>query len=1190
MCWDDRRRKHAGMSHQDILDKMRSDKKFKDAQVRSRRDRVQQARKPGMEGVDASTHVASEAGAFRQEYDQGHFYDLADYLAIHFSGRKFTSMKEKIEAVESTDNIVVIDPSGNHGVNVSTLPSRAKYKWKAGTEESFKRVCLDELDDSTEAGQFLESAICNSSLQQQQVFPDSVADPIPMLAPLLFPAAHSVSGGDEDEEDGNVDEDVESESAKSVALDDGWRDGGNHEGSQSEAAAPEVEGRLSAANLAALHAPTKANVPSSQGHSPGPKGSPRSNGESTARALAPLVSSFAQRLNRGRSTRALVVPRARPQSLNSSGPSELQLDTMLESGSVSGAGDPAQGKSRRRGVFTLEEAQEAYEEYINDFTADNMYAAKIKLREANAAVDRLRRIGNKVACMMGNAAADLAGKMVAFADVIKPLYDLMDFVRSRPEQCLLRLKPDQIVMFKGFPDQLKQQMLSHISLSILGKLPNSSTKPDDFSLSMHFIRGNSSSPARANAEAKQDTAEIRNISLALMEASGFEVTQNHLLVVQLEALLRVSKADFIKVIRRIRSEGLAPTFDDHNSGAASWHAQSWVDISAISFMGYILESQEPGYKKSRIWFSTMSYMRDSKPNVSVRLKTFRGAKKASGDGDIGRYCWAALDKSTHIVGFSNELKAQNAAALWTQMKTEHALPLDDDMSVAQVKQSFIDAYESDKVGKTLQLAEAIAEVGTEFAELNEAETAINLAMSRYWEVLSQECNESLIDGIKAYLTGDQSDTSFLLRFHTVLELVRQYDSVTLELDPKRPSSVAISELRERLQVATEAFDLSLRICLDQFENMSLWKQIWSKHVKVQNTRPNSDFVLKDEKVQEVLTLLREVSVINLIQSFFDHNLEIGHSPSHALVVNALKLRGELPESIGKVLDRASCMDRIRGILSDAAVGRTSGPCGVTAVRSEAASVLKGFESIEGVESSTKMLDTIWTEAYDNWVHTARFEDFPELHEKFQAVYEALQKGDITGHEWLEKKTETDSTTEAEIQRYQECLLRALPVKSAAGAMAPHLINDSVADEVDKIHKDSTAIVKVSRQVELALAAICMANICLMKPRPKDFDKQLEGAQFFASTVCKVKHAQLPKFVQTLITAESEAALQSVASKLLKSGIGVTRFKAEAMPITPSTAAGNPASSSSPSGVSVPAATDESQPESEPGSLKKRKLA
>ena len=43
----------------------------------------------------------------------------------------------------------------------------AAYKWKSGVEQSFKRVAIDDLDDSKEAGHFLDQSIANSSLAQK---------------------------------------------------------------------------------------------------------------------------------------------------------------------------------------------------------------------------------------------------------------------------------------------------------------------------------------------------------------------------------------------------------------------------------------------------------------------------------------------------------------------------------------------------------------------------------------------------------------------------------------------------------------------------------------------------------------------------------------------------------------------------------------------------------------------------------------------------------------------------------------------------------------------------------------------------------------------------------------------------------------------------------------------------------------
>ena len=1161
VCWDDRRRKNPGKSQAWVNEKMKTDKKFKDKQTSSRAERVRNARKPGMEGVDASTRVVSQQGAFRENFDEGHFYNLDDYLSLHFAGIGFSSFKAKVKAVESNNEVVVQDKQGTYGVNVSLLPAKAAYKWKSGTAESFKKVCADDLDDATEADQFLDQSVDNSGLQ------DSVVDSRNLG---VGDDEESASQGDLTRGDDFV---CESEADATEEL-------------QSVQSELELEKAVCRTHHQ-LQSPDTRSVRSTgllrgsplSSRNPSPRSAqPRAPSPSESQhPPLPRSSTFRRRLNASRlaAPRAVSVNSSQSAAASYRTPCEVPLDQSqgLESGDA--AEPDTQKKGRRKAVQTLDEAQEAYDEYLTDFTALNFYESKYKLRDVNAAVDRLRKIGNKVACMQGDEAADLAGKLVAFADTIKPLYDIMDFVRTKPFDFLRKLKPDQVSTFKALPGPgpLMQQLMSNIALSVLPRLPNSSTKADDILDAMEFV-------SRHKHAQSQDGDRVHLALVSEVDQDGFERAQSHLLVVLLEAMMKLPKIEYVKVMRRLRSEGLAPTLDDHESGSAAWTKQAWIDISACSFMGYILESEEADYKKSRIFFSTMARFQTIKADVSVRLKTFRGAKKSSGDGDVGRYCWNALEKTqSHAAEGAASSQAQEAAALWAKIKEDNVLPLEDDMTIPEAKQVFIAAYEASHDDKPLKLAQLIAQVGTDLAELGEAEAALQLGMSRYWDVLSEECDDEFINGFKVAMAGDND--KYIFRFQTVVEIVRLYDTVTVELDPHRQSSVAISELRERLLVANEALDLSLQVVLDPVENLNLWSNIWVKHMKVQNTRPNADFVLKDERVQALLTSLREVTVVTLIQSFLQRNLELGCNPSNVLVSHAQKKRGQLPESLGPIFDRASCINRIERLIQDKSIGRVSGPCEVTALKSDANSVLKGFEKSPGVQEVLMSLDSIWLEAYNNWVTTARFDDFDDLHTKFQGVYEALKSGDITGHDWLEM--DTDGTEwETDIRRYQDILLRSLPVKAAAGAMAQHLMDESVGAEVDQILKDSTNVVSKARQIELALASIAMANTILMKPRHTDFSKQYAISLGFVTNSCKCKPAQLPKYVQTLMKAETEA-IDSKDSK-----------KPKQQPATPSTAAGpsSAAGSSSASDAAspkTPAAAAEAELEP-PTRGKRRKLA
>ena len=110
-CWDDRRRVNKGMSQAEVNDKLKSDKKFKDKHTGSRAERVQGARKPGQDRLEATT-VVGEEGAFRQEFDEGLFYTIDNWLALHASGRPFSGMRAKVEYVESQGERVVKDPRG----------------------------------------------------------------------------------------------------------------------------------------------------------------------------------------------------------------------------------------------------------------------------------------------------------------------------------------------------------------------------------------------------------------------------------------------------------------------------------------------------------------------------------------------------------------------------------------------------------------------------------------------------------------------------------------------------------------------------------------------------------------------------------------------------------------------------------------------------------------------------------------------------------------------------------------------------------------------------------------------------------------------------------------------------------------------------------------------------------------------
>ena len=129
-------------------------------------------------------------------------------------------------------------------------------------------------------------------------------------------------------------------------------------------------------------------------------------------------------------------------------------------------------------------------------------------------------------------------------------------------------------------------------LAQLYKFPNSTTKPDDAVAMMHFLSGH-----------KFGKSENR-ITLLALDKQQAQKTQAHLVTVVLEACFKLTKVEFIKVMRALRSEGLAPSLENHSTEAwmtlsRSSQTQAGIDMRACSRMAYLLETDDVNYKRNR---------------------------------------------------------------------------------------------------------------------------------------------------------------------------------------------------------------------------------------------------------------------------------------------------------------------------------------------------------------------------------------------------------------------------------------------------------------------------------------------------------------------------------------------------------------------------------------------------------------
>ena len=83
---------------------------------------------------------------------EGYFYKLDDYLALCKAPRDLIGLKENFAYVAGElKEVVVKNEDGDYGIEMSSMPQGAAYKFARGTEGSIKVIGQTEFDDMSDA-------------------------------------------------------------------------------------------------------------------------------------------------------------------------------------------------------------------------------------------------------------------------------------------------------------------------------------------------------------------------------------------------------------------------------------------------------------------------------------------------------------------------------------------------------------------------------------------------------------------------------------------------------------------------------------------------------------------------------------------------------------------------------------------------------------------------------------------------------------------------------------------------------------------------------------------------------------------------------------------------------------------------------------------------------------------------------
>ena len=196
-CWDVRRCEEFRDMDAATVKSKRENPEFDEQWTERRRAKATGSEKYSTQRKAKANAVETKKGLFAEDFNEGITYSLENFLELHAADVQFDSVKEKMKYVQEVlGQEVTRGEDGTLEVDVSTLPSLAKKKFRRGTQQSKQKVSHEELVDEDEADDVIEDAAADAVARRRlcgkQSLPSgAVAAKVP--AKVLSSARHDLA-------------------------------------------------------------------------------------------------------------------------------------------------------------------------------------------------------------------------------------------------------------------------------------------------------------------------------------------------------------------------------------------------------------------------------------------------------------------------------------------------------------------------------------------------------------------------------------------------------------------------------------------------------------------------------------------------------------------------------------------------------------------------------------------------------------------------------------------------------------------------------------------------------------------------------------------------------------------------------------------------------------------------------------
>ena len=470
----------------------------------------------------------------------------------------------------------------------------------------------------------------------------------------------------------------------------------------------------------------------------------------------------------------------------------------------------------------LDNGKKALELSKETHTPAKLFGEKWRMREVSRAADTLRSHAHKCAGLLEfEEAAEISESLCVQAEYILQVHKFFDTCRRTPNDLLNGSDYNALFgnVVRRLPKALLQNVMTMVGTMLTGRL----NRPRDLMHVLTFCRN-------------QDTQNAFHVGLLKDETVAFSTVQTQIVLAIAERLFKLTVDQFLDFMQLASDENAL--FNDHDNYFASTNnstpgteldngkvfcRQAWVDLSLLKVLFGLMswnkqKEESTDFKMPRPKFVSMVQRTVAqKADVSVRLRTFTGAKIADGNGDVGRRGWAlALEVCKSCANESAALK--KAKTLWSELSIAK---LPD--SAQDTMDQFADWYNTGVADKLLELAKmmqaldlgALAEGTDSEASADEFMQHTRRQMVAALDHVASSGNfiawlEKMLgageDGLEVVAEAEDEQSKKMDAWLLFVEAITFTNLIDSCIDPQRAGDDSWQETLKRVQLITAAIE------------------------------------------------------------------------------------------------------------------------------------------------------------------------------------------------------------------------------------------------------------------------------------------------------------------------------------------------------------------------------------------------